>query len=72
MDFKTRLQNYVNTDEFWKNLIDDVNGMTESNRFKAQMELLSFIIPKVKSEDGESLRSPPNIEIQYIEDTKGE
>lgn len=71
-DFKSRLQKYVNSEKFWKSLMSNLDGMTENMQFKAQLELLSFIVPKVKSEDGDSLKAPPTIQINYVEDTTGE
>jgi len=75
--FKNRLREYIQDEDFFKELLEDINS--EANgpavRFKLKMELLSYIEPKLKTQDAAKSDQGTKIEITFtdaVNPTEGE
>ncbi len=64
--FKNRAKKLVDSQDFFDSLVEEIQSMkTPENRFKAWLELVTFVAPKVKAEDPLVDSNPPSIEIKY-------
>jgi len=70
-NFKSRLQDHIQTDEFLDSLLADIEATeSPSARFKLRLDLLSYLEPKMKSVDPQGANTGLTIELNYHEVTK--
>lgn len=66
-NFKVLIAEHVNSEKFFTHIQQEISSMkTPENRFKAWMELVSFVSPKVKAEDPALTSGDTSIEIVYV------
>lgn len=66
--FRQRLMEYVQTEEFFQALVNDVERTDNAEKsFKMRLELLSYLEPKVKTVDHQGTGANRDIIITFLE-----
>ena len=69
--FISRVSELVESEEFFKDLVSEISKVDNStNRSKLLLELLSYSVPKIKTQDADIGKQKADIQITFVDAEK--